>query len=118
MVSCHVHFCPRRVLPNLPFTHRYHKYFKPERQQAYQLLQLAMAMAVDLGITKLNPTRDGAAGDPPHPIDAKLCKPAVLPSIPQAEAQRTLLGCYYTAVTLVIPIFCIRENMSELTIFH
>lgn len=31
---------------------RYHLHFRPERQQIYQLVQLAVAMAVDLELQK------------------------------------------------------------------
>lgn len=47
---------------------RYHFHFRPERQQIYQLVQLAVAMAIDLELKK-------------HSISS--------------ESKRTLAGCYY-----------------------
>lgn len=47
---------------------RYHFHFRPERQQIYQLVQLAAAMAVDLELKKLSIN---------------------------SESKRTLAGCYY-----------------------
>lgn len=76
----------------MPF--RYHFYFNHERQQFYQLCQMANAMAVDLGIShpakqepslncfETNDTRS-------HNLDT----PRLLPE--NIEARRTLLGCYY-----------------------
>lgn len=53
-----------KILTNI----RYHFHFRPERQQIYQLVQLAVAMAVDLELEK--PSMD-------------------------SESKRTLAGCYY-----------------------
>jgi hypothetical protein len=68
---------------------RYHFYFEPDREQLYQLSQMAAAMAIDLGINK--PAQDATQND------NRLMKRSVfLPqSSKELEAQRTFLGCYF-----------------------
>ena len=59
----------------------------------YQLSQMAVAMAIDLGINK--PAQDW------EPIDVKVLKARLfLPKSPEElEAQRTFLGVYFLTTT-------------------
>jgi hypothetical protein len=67
----------------------YHLFFEPQREQMYQLSQMAGAMAVDLGINKSS--QDTVA------TDVRLVKARLFfPNSPEElEAQRTFLGCYF-----------------------
>ncbi|KAE9374683.1 hypothetical protein N431DRAFT_543935 [Stipitochalara longipes BDJ] len=71
----------------------YHFYFEPDREQLYQLSQMAAAMAIDLGINK--PTSDSASNDV-RALKAKL----FLPNLDDFEAQRTFLACYFLTSTI------------------
>ena len=66
---------------------RYHFYFTTQTQQIYQLLQIAIAMAVELGISHKprKPVIDISANK-----NMKLMSPEV-----EREAQRAFLGCYH-----------------------
>lgn len=72
---------------------RYHLHFNPDREQLYQLSQLAVSMAVDLGINKPAPrdtTREVVAfmvGNSASLVD----------SAEVLEAKRTFIGCYYVS---------------------
>jgi hypothetical protein len=71
---------------------RYHFYFDLDREQSYQLSQMAASMVVDLGIN--NPTQDHM------PTDYRVQRARPLAflqkkSTEELEAQRTLLGCYF-----------------------
>jgi len=71
---------------------RYHFYFEPDREQSYQLSQMAASMVVDLGINI--PTQDNI------PTDYRVQKARPLAflskkSAEELEAQRTFLGCYF-----------------------
>jgi hypothetical protein len=70
---------------------RYHFYFEPDREQIYQLSQMAAAMAVDLGIHK--PASDSASGS--RALKARL----FLLNSEDLEVQRTFLGCYFLTST-------------------
>lgn len=72
---------------------RYHFYFEPDREQIYQLSQMAAAMVVDLGINK--PAQESV------PNDVRLLKARLfLPTSPEElEAQRTFLGVYFLTTT-------------------
>ncbi|KFZ20552.1 hypothetical protein V501_00059 [Pseudogymnoascus sp. VKM F-4519 (FW-2642)] len=78
---------------------RYHYYFQPERQQFYQLSQMMIAMAVDLGITRpdarrsCDPSRFASGDSWNCSISA-----SELPS--DIEARRIFLGCYYLSSCL------------------
>ncbi|KAG9229713.1 hypothetical protein BJ875DRAFT_522221 [Amylocarpus encephaloides] len=75
----------------------YHFFFKPERQQIYQLSQVAIAMSVDLGINRPYKPQDVLdpiplcwlpSGDPQKIMSEEL------------ERRRTYLGCYYLVGSL------------------
>lgn len=73
---------------------RYHHFFKPERQQIYQLSQMVIAMAVDLEISRSGSNLSGsfsvsAFGD----SRTGSMRAHRFPS--ELEAMRTFLGCYY-----------------------
>jgi hypothetical protein len=75
---------------------RYHYYFKPDSQQIYQLSQLLVAMAVELGITKRDhqpfynmPFDPEDLGNKPELKAREKLQPA------EIEAKRAFLGCYY-----------------------
>lgn len=83
-------FCSREV--SVTDVDRYHFYFKMDREQMYQLSQMASAMAVDLGIDR--PIDQGA------PCDYRIMKARPLVFLPkrspeELEAQRTFLGAYF-----------------------
>lgn len=71
----------------LTFADRYHYHFNPRTQQLGQLLQLAIGIAIDLGINQkpkkplIDISGRSLAGTPPPRK--------------QREAQRAYLGCYY-----------------------
>ncbi|KAH7321689.1 hypothetical protein BKA65DRAFT_86585 [Rhexocercosporidium sp. MPI-PUGE-AT-0058] len=69
----------------------YHYYFHPEREQIYQLCQMAVAMTVDLKLDK--PLHQGQS----H-FNASDIMPFLghsLPSLAEIEAMRAYLGCYF-----------------------
>jgi hypothetical protein len=70
---------------------RYHFYFEPDREQSYQLSQMATSMVVDLRINI--PTQDNI------PTDNRVHRAGPLAflskSAEELEAQRTFLGCYF-----------------------
>jgi len=72
----------------------YHFYFEPDREQIYQLSQMAAAMAIDLGFNK--PPRDSG------PTDVKAVRARLfMPKSPEElEEQRTFLGCYFLTATI------------------
>jgi hypothetical protein len=101
-------FCPSpRQPPNHPpqlangLYNRYHFYYMPKREQSYQLLQMATAMCVDLGLN-LSPSEAMSrkiglrlshyrkADKPSTEHDAFFCR----------EARRTYLGCYYLSTAI------------------
>lgn len=83
-------------LPHLVLTKiRYHLYFNPDRQQVYQLSQMAIAMAIDLGINR-------KAQDPASMNNSVVSIPFSFPHVlnsrispEEMENRRTFLGCYY-----------------------
>ncbi|MCJ1390774.1 hypothetical protein MMC18_003635 [Xylographa bjoerkii] len=79
----------------------YHFYFKPHRQQIYQLAQLAVAMAEDLGLGKLYGTTKPVAG---HDLNgaSSTIEFEHLQSRSTLEAKRTYVGCYYLSSCLSI----------------
>lgn len=73
---------------------RYHLFFRPDRQQIYQLSQMVIAMAVDLEISRSANALSGAmstfaVGDG----RTGSMRAHRFPS--ELEAMRTFLGCYY-----------------------
>jgi hypothetical protein len=72
---------------------RYHYYFKPERQQIYQLSQMAAAMAVDLGITQPRQSPTQQNNFTILNATPQVFSPRKSPE--EIEAKRTFLGCYY-----------------------
>jgi hypothetical protein len=75
---------------------RYQFYFRPLRQQIYQLATMAAAMAVDLGIHKATSSeaKNGSVLDVLN-ISAVLVPRRSLLDDEAYEERRTLLGCYY-----------------------
>ena len=70
---------------------RYHFYFHPDREQIYQLSQMAIAMTVDLGMDK-------ATRRPPMCSSSSEIMPFMSYSRPSAgeiEGMRAYLGCYF-----------------------
>ncbi|CZT11660.1 related to cercosporin resistance protein [Rhynchosporium agropyri] len=74
----------------------YHLYFHPDREQIYQLSQMAVAMAVDLGLDK--PVRPAPKG-----LSASNNMPFItshpLPSA-DIEGMRAFLGCYFLTTSI------------------
>lgn len=72
----------------------YHQHFKPQTQQIYQLLQLAISMAIDLGISHEphKPVVDISAGNKAAPVSPK----------EEREGQRAFLGCYYLSIAFSV----------------
>ncbi|KAI9858208.1 MAG: hypothetical protein M1813_007857 [Trichoglossum hirsutum] len=83
----------------------YHFHFKPQTQQIYQLLQLAIGMAIDLGY---NQKRKKPLID----ITGKSRSEPMSPS-EEREAQRALLGCYYLSSTFSVALS--RPNLFRHT---
>ncbi|KAI9765807.1 MAG: hypothetical protein M1840_007089 [Geoglossum simile] len=83
----------------------YHFHFRPQTQQIYQLLQLAIGMAIDLGYNhkKKKPLID---------ITGKSRSEPMSPS-EEREAQRALLGCYYLSSTFSVALS--RPNLFRHT---
>ncbi|ERF73018.1 hypothetical protein EPUS_07112 [Endocarpon pusillum Z07020] len=92
-------FCGSTLL--LKVGNRYHQHFKPQAQQIYQLLQLAISMAIDLGISHKpdKPVMDISAGN----------KTASVSPNEEREGQRAFLGCYYLSVAFSVALS--RPNM-------
>jgi hypothetical protein len=71
---------------------RYHLYFRPERESVYQLTQMTVSMAIELGINKPLPqatvAEEAIIPNPPMVFRSRI-SPAEL------ESRRTFLGCYY-----------------------
>jgi hypothetical protein len=94
---------PRNHHPQLAnrLYNRYHFYYMPKREQSYQLLQMAAAMCVDLGLN-LSPSEAVSrkvglrlshyhkADKPSTEHDAFFCR----------EARRAYLGCYYLSTAI------------------
>jgi hypothetical protein len=79
---------------------RYHFYYMPKRELSYQLLQMAIGMCVDLGLT-LRPAEAVA-----RKVGLRLShyRKADQPSAKHdafysREARRAYLGCYYLSTT-------------------
>ena len=66
---------------------RYHYHFTTQTQQIYQLLQMAIAMAIELGISH-RPRK------PVIDISANKNVKSMSPEV-EREAQRAYLGCYH-----------------------
>ncbi|PVH78621.1 hypothetical protein DL98DRAFT_421842 [Cadophora sp. DSE1049] len=69
----------------------YHFYFHPDREQIYQLSQMAISMTVDLGMDK-------SARQPPRcsrPSDVIPFMSNSRPSAGEIEGMRAYLGCYF-----------------------
>lgn len=73
---------------------RYHLFFRPDRQQIYQLSQMVIAMTVDLEISKsANALSDAWSTSAVADCRAGSMRARRFPS--ELEAMRTFLGCYY-----------------------
>jgi len=72
---------------------RYQYYFKPERQQVYQLSQMAAAMAVDLGINQPTQNASQTNNFTILNVTPQIFQPRQTPE--EIEAKRTFAGCYY-----------------------
>jgi hypothetical protein len=73
---------------------RYHRFFKPERQQIYQLSQMVIAMAVDLEISRAGSNLlDGLSAFAVRDSRTSSMRAHRFPS--ELEVMRTFLGCYY-----------------------
>lgn len=70
---------------------RYHFYFHPDREQIYQLSQMAVSMTVDLGMDK--PIRQAQTGFSASDVLPFLSHSR--PSPGEIEAMRAYLGCYF-----------------------
>ncbi|KAH6715454.1 hypothetical protein DL95DRAFT_460915 [Leptodontidium sp. 2 PMI_412] len=69
----------------------YHFYFHPDREQIYQLSQMAVSMTVDLGMDK--PIRQAQTGFVASDVLPFLSHSR--PSPGEIEAMRAYLGCYF-----------------------
>jgi hypothetical protein len=75
---------------------RYYFNFDPVRQQLYQLVQMAVSMALDLNLNRpvrLDPTA------PPTLVPQLGLKARLL--LEEIEGQRAILGCYYLSTRYV-----------------
>jgi hypothetical protein len=73
---------------------RYQHFFRPERQQIYQLSQMVIAMAVDLEISR--PAGDLSGALSTFAFGDSRTGSMRAHSFPsELEAMRTFLGCYY-----------------------
>ncbi len=73
---------------------RYHQFFRPERQQIYQLSQMVIAMAVDLEISRSSDKLSGSLSTFAFGNNwTSSTRGHRFPS--ELEAMRTFLGCYY-----------------------
>jgi hypothetical protein len=79
---------------------RYHLYIQPERESVYQTLQMAVSMAIDLGINK-PPLQAIPSEHDIVPNVRVLFASRVRISPEELESRRTFLGCYYLSSAYV-----------------
>ncbi|XMA12295.1 hypothetical protein WAI453_005086 [Rhynchosporium graminicola] len=74
----------------------YHLYFHPDREQIYQLSQMAVAMAVDLGLDKpVCPAPKGFSASNNMPFITSHPLPSA-----DIEGMRAFLGCYFLTTSI------------------
>ncbi|MCJ1284003.1 hypothetical protein MMC26_003334 [Xylographa opegraphella] len=85
----------------------YHFHFKPQVQQIYPLLHLAIGIAVDLGYHQ----------QPKKPVVDYPVQTEGIPIVPSQsrEAQRAFLGCYYLSTAFAVALS--RPNFVKYTVY-
>lgn len=103
------------TVPNLSIQIiRHHQHFKPGNQQLYKLLQLAIALVVDLKLNETPPqpnTKQKIAIDVLHPLTEE-------PSYSRGifgtfEEKRALVGCYYLSSSYMLNCSLCTDDIAD-----
>jgi hypothetical protein len=78
---------------------RYHYHFKPGTQQLYKILQLAVALVVDLGLDRATNTKEKIALEVAH--YKKGDSQQTRGESRSLDEERALAGCFYLSSTYV-----------------